>query len=207
MHIKELRVFGFKRFREASISFSEGINIVVGDNDSGKSTLLEAVTAVIDGQYRGAPLMRSISEDLFNKDIVDEYLCLLKNGKPCNPPSIVIEVVFSGEEDTVALYKGDFNSRGVAESGIKLDIAIDAESFSDEYQDFVAAKSHHGLPIEYYACSWTTFARKSIRPGADHPTRGRLLRRAHLSHARDGLQQCATHLPPRDLVDQAIKAR
>ena len=108
--------------------------------------------------------MRSISEDLFNKDIVDEYLCLLKNGKPCNPPSIVIEVVFSGEEDTVALYKGDFNSRGVAESGIKLDIAIDAESFSDEYQDFVAAKSHHGLPIEYYACSWTTFARKSIRP-------------------------------------------
>lgn len=87
MHIKELRVFGFKRFREASISFSEGINIVVGDNDSGKSTLLEAVTAVIDGQYRGAPLMRSISEDLFNKDIVDEYLCLLKNGKPCNPPS------------------------------------------------------------------------------------------------------------------------
>lgn len=164
MHIKELRVFGFKRFREASISFSEGINIVVRDNDSGKSTLLEAVTAVIDGQYRGAPLMRSISEDLFNKDIVDEYLCLLKNGKPCNPPSIVIEVVFSGEEDTVALYKGDFNSRGVAESGIKLDIAIDAESFSDEYQDFVAAKSHHGLPIEYYACSWTTFARKSIRP-------------------------------------------
>ena len=151
MHIKELRVFGFKRFREASISFSEGINIVVGDNDSGKSTLLEAVTAVIEGQYRGAPLMRSLSEDLFNKGIVDEYLCLLNNGKPCIPPSIVIEVVFFGEEDTVALYKGDFNSRGVAESGIKLEIAIDTESFSDEYQDFVAAKSHYGLPIEYYA--------------------------------------------------------
>ena len=50
--------------------------------------------------------MRSISEDLFNKDIVDEYLCLLKNGKPCNPPSIVIEVVFSGEEDTVAFFIG-----------------------------------------------------------------------------------------------------
>ena len=110
--------------------------------------------------------MRSLSEDLFNKDIVDEYLCLLNNEKPCIPPSIVIEVVFSGEEDTVALYKGDFNSCGVAESGIKLEIAIDAESFSDEYQDFVAAKSHHGLPIEYYACSWTTFARKSIRPAS-----------------------------------------
>ena len=32
-----------------------------------------------------------------------------------------------------------------------------------------------------------------------------LLRRAHLPHARHGLQQRATYLPPRDLVDQAIK--
>ena len=40
--------------------------------------------------------MRSLSEDLFNKGIVDEYLCLLNNGKPCIPPSIVIEVVFFG---------------------------------------------------------------------------------------------------------------
>lgn len=45
------------------------------------------------------------------------------------------------------------------------------------------------------------------RAGADHPARGRLLRCAHLSHARYGLQQRTTHLPPRDLVDQAVKAR
>lgn len=32
-----------------------------------------------------------------------------------------------------------------------------------------------------------------------------LLRRAHLPHARHGLQQRATYLPPRDVVDQAIK--
>ena len=30
-------------------------------------------------------------------------------------------------------------------------------------------------------------------------------RRAHLPHTRHGLQQRATHLPPRDFVDQAIK--
>lgn len=28
---------------------------------------------------------------------------------------------------------------------------------------------------------------------------------AHLSHTRHGLQQRATYLPPRDLVDQAVK--
>lgn len=167
MYISEMRICGFKRFSMASISFSEGINIVVGDNDSGKSTLLEAVTAVIDGQYRGAPLARSLSEDLFNKDTVEEYLNLLNDGEPCDPPEIVIEAVFAGDDDVVELYKGDFNSKGSGtESGVMLKIALDSESFADEYREFVSSDMHYGLPIEYYACTWTTFARKSMRPAA-----------------------------------------
>ena len=43
--------------------------------------------------------------------------------------------------------------------------------------------------------------RRQARAGVDHPARGRLLRRAHLPHARHGLQQRATYLPPRDFVD------
>lgn len=39
------------------------------------------------------------------------------------------------------------------------------------------------------------------RAGADHPARGRFLRSAYLSHARHGLQQRATYLPSRVLVD------
>lgn len=46
--------------------------------------------------------------------------------------------------------------------------------------------------------------RRQARTGTDHPARGRLLRRTHLPHARHGLQQRATHLSPRDFVDQAI---
>ena len=40
MYIKEMRVFGFKRFSKLQVELSPGINIVVGDNDAGKSTLL-----------------------------------------------------------------------------------------------------------------------------------------------------------------------
>ena len=47
--------------------------------------------------------------------------------------------------------------------------------------------------------------RRQARAGADHPARGRLLRRAHLPHTRHGLQQRASHLPPRDFVDKTIK--
>lgn len=37
--------------------------------------------------------------------------------------------------------------------------------------------------------------RRQARTGTDHPTRGRLLRRTHLPHARHGLQQRSTYLP------------
>ena len=43
--------------------------------------------------------------------------------------------------------------------------------------------------------------RRQARAGAGHPARGRFLRSTHLPHARHGLQQRATDLPPRDLVD------
>lgn len=43
--------------------------------------------------------------------------------------------------------------------------------------------------------------RRQARAGADHPARGRFLRSAYLSHARHGLQQRATYLPSRNLVD------
>jgi len=43
--------------------------------------------------------------------------------------------------------------------------------------------------------------RRQARAGADHPARGRFLRSAYLSHARHGLQQRATYLPSRVLVD------
>ncbi len=77
MYIKEMRVFGFKRFSKLQVELSPGINIVVGDNDAGKSTLLEVITAVLDGQYRGTSLARNLPEDLFNAENVATYI---KNG-------------------------------------------------------------------------------------------------------------------------------
>lgn len=166
MYIKEMRVFGFKRFSKLQVEFSPGINIVVGDNDAGKSTLLEAITAVLDGQYRGTSLARNLSEDLFNAENVATYIKNIRSGTQCEPPEILIEAVFGGndQEELLALYEGDANSKGAKESGISLRITLDTDSFANEYQEFVDSRECFGIPIEYYSCSWTTFARKSIRP-------------------------------------------
>lgn len=163
LHIKEVRIAGFKRFSNLQVNLTPGINIIVGDNDSGKSTLLEAIVAAVNGQYRGAPLTRNLSEDLFNAELVSDYLGKINSHENCEPPEILIEIVFDGDEDTVALYRGDCNSKGANESGISLKISLDIDSFAEEYQEFIESGECYGIPIEYYACSWSTFARKNIR--------------------------------------------
>lgn len=143
IYIKELHVSGFKRFFNLHVNFSSEINIIVGDNDAGRSTLLEAIDAVLNGQYRGVPLARSLSENLFNERTVSTYISKIRAGEKCFPPEIVIEVFFGGDDDSdgiIALYEGDDNSKKAAESGISLRIALDLDSFAEEYQAFVDTK-------------------------------------------------------------------
>jgi len=47
MKVKELSLRNFRRFRQASFSLGEGINVVKGPNESGKSTLVQALLAAL----------------------------------------------------------------------------------------------------------------------------------------------------------------
>ncbi|MBQ7418604.1 MAG: AAA family ATPase, partial [Acidaminococcaceae bacterium] len=41
--LKALRITGFKKFQSLTIEFNEHINILVGENEAGKSTILDAI--------------------------------------------------------------------------------------------------------------------------------------------------------------------
>ncbi|MNF57911.1 chromosome segregation protein [compost metagenome] len=45
MHIKSLQLKRFKQFTDAEINFKDGLSLVVGGNNSGKSTILQALAA------------------------------------------------------------------------------------------------------------------------------------------------------------------
>lgn len=49
MIIKDIQVNGFGNLENKSYSFKNGINIVVGDNESGKSTLIEFIKGILYG--------------------------------------------------------------------------------------------------------------------------------------------------------------
>ena len=69
--ISKVRISGFKKIRNPfELTFNDLVTILVGENGTGKSTIVEAINLALSGRYRDAPIGRSVSEYLFNKDDV-----------------------------------------------------------------------------------------------------------------------------------------
>lgn len=164
MAISKVKITNFKSIGETlTVDFSQGINILVGDNDVGKSTILEAIHLAFTGMFQGRPIKSNISEYVFNQKVVAKYLEDLKSGGKADAlPEISIEVFFDGSVD-VGKFEGDKNSDGIRKTeGFVFRIALD-ENLNDEYRQFCTAASAGGsvvgLPLEYYAIRWESFAR------------------------------------------------
>ena len=168
MHISKLIIRNFKCFRsDFVLELNNGMNVLVGENDSGKSTILEAINLALSGVFHGRFLRNDLSEHVFNRDVVEDYVADPKIG----PPEILIELYFGGER--VDEYKGNGNSlKDQAAAGIKLSVRLD-EQYRDEYAEFVKS-GVTGLPIEYYEIVVESFARKALT------TRGILLSAAFI---------------------------
>lgn len=86
-YIEEIRIDGFKKFKKLTVSFNKNTNILVGDNASGKSTILEAINIVINQWYQFND--KSMIVDLFNKENVNKFK---ENPSLENLPEIIIEL-------------------------------------------------------------------------------------------------------------------
>jgi putative ATP-dependent endonuclease of OLD family len=160
MKISKINIENFKCFKGTfSLELNDGLNILVGDNEAGKSTILEALHLVLTGLLNGKYLKNEITQYLFNNEVVAEYVVNLQNGQPATMPHILIEVFMTGED--LAILEGDSNSEKKKACGISLKIAFD-EKYQAEYEDLVKSGNIKTLPIEYYDFIWTSFARESI---------------------------------------------
>ncbi len=66
MYISKIKISNFRNFSNEVIEFTEGLNVIVGHNNSGKTNLLKALQFVFDRNLRVKP-----SIDDFNKDYKD----------------------------------------------------------------------------------------------------------------------------------------
>lgn len=160
MYISKVIIQNFKGFKNPfTIEFNDGLNIIVGNNEAGKSTILEAIHLVLSGLYNGKYLKNELSEYLFNNELLQEYKQSLGTN-PNSPPEILIEVFIAGDE--LPFFEGDGNSQKKKECGITLKIALD-EKYRADYNDYVK-NGVTGIPIEFYDIEWKTCAREVITP-------------------------------------------
>lgn len=162
MIITEIRIRNFKCFKEEfKLPLCKGVNILVGNNEAGKTTIIEAINLVLTGLYQGKSIRYDLSQYLFNYDAVKEYILSLETTEILPPPSISIEIFF--ENESCPAFMGDYNSRNEDKAcGVKLDIHID-DKFKDEYA-ILLQSGLKTLPLEYYEVCWTGFARNYVIP-------------------------------------------
>ena len=70
--IEKIKLKNFKRFKSFSLNFDEKLNILIGDNEAGKSTILSAIDIVLSGS-RNKVESHGINR-LFNADVINDFL-------------------------------------------------------------------------------------------------------------------------------------
>lgn len=101
MNIDKVYIENYKVFKgKFEISLNPKINILVGDNETGKSTVLEAIHLALTGLLNGRYLRNELSQYLFNNEIEKEYLESINDSQKISlePPHISIEVYFDIED-------------------------------------------------------------------------------------------------------------
>ena len=158
-YIEKINIVNYKCFNGSfSIELNKGINIIVGNNEAGKSTILEAIHLALSGLLNGKYLRNELSQYIFNKEIEKKYLDSLKSSNPQSPPYILIEIFFSGNE--LPLFEGDGNSSRKKACGIAFKIEFDIE-YQDDYEELIKGPIST-IPIEFYKITFCSFARDAV---------------------------------------------
>lgn len=161
MHITKIIIENFKCFEgRFPLELNKGLNILVGDNEAGKSTILEAIHLALSGWIYGKHLRNELTQSLFNNNIIYDYLKGLKTQNRPLPPQILIELFFEIENDSQkALFEGNGNSTKQKACGIQFKISFN-EKYQTEYGLLLGSGDEiNSLPIEFYDFSWSSFAR------------------------------------------------
>jgi len=177
--IKKLVLKNFKRFRTLEIDFDKELNILIGGNETGKSSVLQALDIVMSCSRSKVETLGL--EALFNADCIDEYLKKMPQNI-ADLPEMVIEIYLEGiiaheldgrnnikQSETLAPngiiaheLDGRNNSKAIGHVGIKL-VCKPVEEYTADIRK-ILAENHESFPFEYYDIRFSTFADNSVHP-------------------------------------------
>ena len=153
--IERIIIQGYRRFHRLDIEPSPRINVLVGDNESGKSTLLEAIGLALTGRVNGRWAQEELNPYWFHQKHVAEFFHGYES-RSVPPPEILIELYFC-DDDALQAFRGVHNSQSLDCPGVKVQVAPAAD-YSAEFGEYLASDPPPIVPVEFYSVDWRDFS-------------------------------------------------
>lgn len=148
--IKELKMKNFKRFKNSKVKFNRSLNILIGDNESGKSSILHAIDIIISGSR--TKVEKFGLKNLFNVEVIESFN---RGEKKYNElPELCVEL-YLNEQNNYQL-NGENNSEGIITDGMRL-MCKPNDDYSDEIKEIISQEDNC-FPFEYYKVIFQTFS-------------------------------------------------
>lgn len=155
--IRRIVLKNFKRFKNLELEFDPELNLLVGGNEAGKSSVLQALDIVLSVSRSKVESLGL--ETLFNAECISEFL---KGGRRITDlPELLLEVYLEGIDGHHEL-DGRNNSKGIDHLGIKM-VCKPVDEYTKEIQAILSEK-HESFPFEYYSVHFQSFADEAIFP-------------------------------------------
>lgn len=152
MVINKIVVKNYKLLQSVEISLNSDVNIFVGDNDSGKSTILEALCILTTGKLNGYSFERQLKANLFTCSVRNDYIRKIVGGENVMPPEIIFEAYFDGDP----IFRGSNNSLSEDATGISITVRI-SEKNTEIYKKMLSRGDLKDIPIELYTVDYHYF--------------------------------------------------
>lgn len=147
MYISHVSIRNFKHFRYLELDLRPGVNIIAGDNNTGKTTLLEAIHLALTGTYRGRQLSESFSPHLFNRAATDAFFAAVHAGEEPALPEISISLTIT-------------SNRGSERIRYRL---VPDKAYLTLLKERVSDRSCRNIPVQYYISSWEAEGNERVK--------------------------------------------
>ncbi|MFL9838604.1 TOPRIM nucleotidyl transferase/hydrolase domain-containing protein [Flavobacterium sp. ST-75] len=149
MKIRKLKALNFKRFETLDIDFEDNLNVLIGDNESGKSSILLAIDLVLSGSRSKVETLGL--DSLFNFNTINNFF---SSNQYSSLPQLTIEIYFSELNDPY--FHGRNNLDNTDCYGLYM-VCEPKDELSAEIIE-ILSQNNQNFPFEYYSISFHTFA-------------------------------------------------
>lgn len=161
--ITKVHIKGYRKFGEFKFEPRKGMNILVGANEAGKSTLLEAMTLALTGRVNGVRASDFLNPYLFNHHAIKNFFASKNtNLQVKNLPEFRIDVYLDSEYRNLEKFRGVNNMAKEDSVGLSIWAHPDPEYY-DELTNYLNQEDcPHVIPIEYYIIEWLGFSGEPV---------------------------------------------